>query len=126
MEKEKIKIYFIECHPRHSAKYGLTSLELEALGKVAALSSAKSRLSAKIMIVSYRQLLTALCRASAFTECLALGKEVFAECLRVPRVVLSVNVVVNESRTLTSAALGKDRLKALGKAPSTRQRARFR
>jgi hypothetical protein len=91
----------------HSTKYGLPSVELEALDKVAALSSAKSRLSAKIMVVSYKRLLTALCRASAFAECLVLGKEVFAECLRVLRVLLSVNAVVTASRTLLSAALGK-------------------
>jgi hypothetical protein len=41
-------------------------------------------------------------------ECWALGKAVFAECLPVPRVLLSVNVVVIESRTLPSTALDKD------------------
>jgi hypothetical protein len=55
------------------------------------------------MVVSYRQLLMALCRASAFVECLSLGKEVFAESLRVPRVILSVNMVVTKNRTLPSA-----------------------
>ena len=83
----------------HSAKYGLPSVELEALDKVAALPSAKSRLSAKITDVSYRRLLTVLCRAWVFAECLALGKEVFAECLPVPSALLSVNVVVTESGT---------------------------
>jgi hypothetical protein len=53
-------------------------------------------------------LLRTLCRASPFAEWLALGKAVFAECLPVPRVLLSENVVVTESRTLLSAALGKD------------------
>jgi hypothetical protein len=92
----------------HSAKYGLPSVELEALDKVAALPSAKSRLSAKITDVSYRRLLTVLCRAWVFAECLALGKEVFAECLPVPSALLSVNVVVTKSRTLPRAALDKD------------------
>jgi hypothetical protein len=61
-----------------------------------------------ITTVSYRRLLTALCRASRFAECLALDKAAFAECLPVPRVLLLVNVVVIESRTLPSATLGKD------------------
>jgi hypothetical protein len=64
--------------------------------------------SAKITIVSYRRLLAALYRASLFAECVALGKVVFVECLPVPRILLSVNMVVTESRTLPSAALGKD------------------
>jgi hypothetical protein len=74
--------------------------------------------SAKITADSYRRLLTALCRASTFDECLAFGKAVFTECLSVQRVLLSVNLVVTESRTLPSAALGK--------ALSTRQRTEFR
>jgi hypothetical protein len=43
---------------------------------------------------------------------LTLGKDVFAECISVPRVLLSVNAIVTESRTLPSA-----RQKALGKKP---------
>jgi hypothetical protein len=65
------------------------------------------RLSAKITTVSYRRLLMALCRALPFAECLALGKDFFAECISVPRVLLSVNVVVTENRSLPSATLGK-------------------
>jgi hypothetical protein len=64
--------------------------------------------SAKITIVSYRRLLTSLCRVSSFAECLTLGKEVFAECLAIPSVLLSVNVIVTESVTLSSAALSKE------------------
>jgi hypothetical protein len=109
----------------HSANYGLPSVGLEELVKVAALPSAKSRLSAKIMTICYRWLLMALCRVSTFAECLALGKEVFAECLHVPRVLLSVNVVVTESRTLPCAALDKDFFAECPRK-STRQRARFR
>jgi hypothetical protein len=60
------------------------------------------------MIVSYRRLLTTLRRTWAFAECLTLGKEVFVECLHVSSVLLSVNMVITESRTLSSAALGKD------------------
>jgi hypothetical protein len=63
------------------------------------------------MTASYRQLLTALCRAPPFAECLALGKDIFVECISVPRVLLSVNTIVTESRTLPSA-----QQKALGKA----------
>jgi hypothetical protein len=72
-------------------KYVLPSVALETLDKVAALPSVKSRLSTKITVVVYRQLMTALCLAWAFAECLTLGKEVFAECLPVPSVLLSVN-----------------------------------
>jgi hypothetical protein len=55
---------------------------------------------------------------------LALDKDFFAECISVPRVLLSVNAVVTESSTLPSAALGKDsfvstRQKALGKEPDS-------
>jgi hypothetical protein len=55
--------------------------------------------SAKITTVSYRRLLTAVCRASSFAECLALDKEIFAECIPVSRVLLSANAIVTESRT---------------------------
>jgi hypothetical protein len=69
--------------------------------------SANTQRSAKITTVSYRRRLTALCRAPPFTECLALDKDFFVECIFMPRVLLSVNALVNESRTLPSAALGK-------------------
>jgi hypothetical protein len=106
----------------YSAKHTLSSVRRGALGNVASLTSAKARPSAKIMVVSYRQLLTTLCRAPPFAECLALGKVVFAECLPVLRVLLSVNVGITKSRTLPSAALGKD---FFAECPieSTRQRA---
>jgi hypothetical protein len=82
-------------------------------------------LSVKITVVSYRRMLTSLCRASLFAECLALGKAIFAECLHVPRDPLSVNVVVTESMTLTSTTLDKYFFvecpkKTLDKAPNTR------
>jgi hypothetical protein len=47
------------------------------------------------MVVSYRRLLTVLYRAPTFADCSELDKVVFAECLPVPRVLLSVNAVVN-------------------------------
>jgi BarA-like signal transduction histidine kinase len=59
--------------------------------------------------------------AFSFAERLTLGKDLLAECLSMPSVLLSVNVVVAESRTIPSA-----RQKALGKASGTRQRAVFR
>jgi hypothetical protein len=102
------KAFSVECH-------------FLTLGKEASLPRAKTRLSAKIMAVSYRRLLMALCRAPPFVECLALGKDFFAEFISVPRVLLSLNTTVTESRTLPSA-----RQKALGEAPNTRQRAGFR
>jgi hypothetical protein len=82
--------------------------------------SANARCSAKITVVSYRRLLTALCRAPPFAECLALGKDFFAECIFMPRVLLSVNALVTEGRTLPSVELGKD-----CPTKSTRQSARF-
>ena len=74
------------------------------------------------MAANYKWLLTVLCRAPLFAECLALDKVVFAECISVPRVLLSINVVVTGSRTLPSVAvfaewksLPSARQKALGK-----------
>jgi hypothetical protein len=89
------------------------------------LPSARTRLSTKIMTVSFRRWLTTLCRESSFAECWALDKGVFAECFSVPGVLLSVNVVVTESRTLPSAALDKDFFVEYP-TKNTRQRARFR
>jgi hypothetical protein len=108
----------------------LPSFRRGTLDKEATFPSVKAWHSAKITAVSYRRLLTALCRASLFTECLALGKAVFAKCLLVPSVLLSVNAVVTESRTLLSAALGKEvfaecMTKTLGKGLSTRHRDGF-
>jgi hypothetical protein len=40
--------------------------------------------------------------------CLILGKDFFAERISVSRVLLSLNVVITEGRTLPSAALDKD------------------
>jgi hypothetical protein len=61
------------------------------------------------MVVSYRRLLTTICRASSFVECLTLDKDFFAEWLSVPRVLLSVNKVIIENRTLPSAVVGVSR-----------------
>jgi hypothetical protein len=99
------------------------SVRRGTLDKVAYLPSAKARPSVKITTVSYRRLLMALCRAPPFVECLALGKVFFDECLSVPRVLLSVNAVLTESRTLPSAALGKN-LFAECPTGSTRQSAK--
>jgi hypothetical protein len=62
-----------------------------------------------------------LLRAS-FAECLALGKDIFAECISVPRVLHSVNEFVTESRTFPSVVLGKGFF-AECPTKSTRQRA---
>jgi hypothetical protein len=83
--------------------------------------SKRRQLSTKVTVVSFTRWLTVVCRVPHFAECLALGKESFAECTPVPRVLLSTNTIVTESRTLPSA-----RQKTLGKAPRTRQRPRFR
>jgi hypothetical protein len=58
--------------------------------------------------VRFRQLLTPLCRALPFAECLALGKDFFAERISVSRVLLSVNAVITESRTLPNAGKESD------------------
>jgi hypothetical protein len=108
---------------RHSAKHSLPSVGRTTLDKVASLPSINAWRSTKIMAVSYRRLLTALCRASPFAECLTLGKEVFAECLSIPSVLLSVNVVVTKSRTLSSVALGKDFFAKCPKKHSAKPRA---
>jgi hypothetical protein len=55
-------------------KAWFASLRFEALGKVAYLSSAKVRRSTNITTVSYRRLLTVLCRAPSFVKCLTLNK----------------------------------------------------
>jgi hypothetical protein len=91
---------------------------LATLNKVTSLLSANAWRSAKVTAVSYKQLLTVLCRVSPFTEYVAL---VFVGCLSMPSVLLSVNVVVTESVTSLSV-----RQKTLGKSPTTRQRTGFR
>jgi hypothetical protein len=74
----------------------------------------------KLTTVSYRRLLTTFLPSAAFAECLTLGKEDFAKCISMSRVMLSVNAIVTKSRTLPSVALGKEvpsaRQKTLGKA----------
>jgi hypothetical protein len=92
----------------HSANPVLPSVKREALGKEDSLPSARFRLSVKVTAVSFRRRLAALCREPPFAECLALGKDFFAECNPVPRVMLSANTIVTESRTLPSVVLGKD------------------
>jgi hypothetical protein len=105
----KIKIYTLSSVQEwHSAKRIVPSVRRKTLDKEASLPSAKAWCSAKITVVSYRRLLTALCRALPFTECSTLGKDFFAECISMPRVLLSVNEIATKSRTLPSAALGKD------------------
>jgi hypothetical protein len=107
-QNNKIKIYFVEC-PRKALGIACSAeCQTGALDKEAFLPSARTRLSVKITAVSFRRWLTAICRALPFAECLTLGKDVFVECFPVPRVLVSVNVVVIESRTSPSAALGKD------------------
>jgi hypothetical protein len=120
-QNKKIKIYYVECPRKVSVKPALPSVKRGALGREDSLPSARTFLSVKVTVVSFRRRLTALCREPPFAKCLALGKEIFAECIPVPRVLLSANVVVTESKTLPSA-----RQKALGKAPSIRQSTGFR
>jgi hypothetical protein len=92
-------MYFVECHFWHSVQQVVSSVRRQTLGKAASLTSVEARRSTKITVVSFRRPLTALCRGP-----------LFAECISVPRALLSVNAVVTESRTLPSV-----RQKALGK-----------
>jgi hypothetical protein len=84
-QNKKIKIYFAEC-PR------------QALGKAYSAEcqtvDTRTRLSANITIVSFTRRLTTVCQAPHF-----------AECFTVPRVLLSTNTIVTESRTLPSTTL---------------------
>jgi hypothetical protein len=104
-------------HRRHSAKHALSSVDRQSNF----FPSGNAWRSAKVTVVNYRRLLTTLCRASPFADRVALGKEVFIECLSMPSVLHSVNGIVTESVILPS-----DRQKTLGKAPSTWKRAGFR
>jgi hypothetical protein len=83
-------------------KEALPSAKWEALVKEDFLSSARTQLSTKVTTVNFR--LTALCR-----------KPPFVEYILVPRVLLSANAMVTESRTLPSV-----RQKTLDKTSSTR------
>jgi hypothetical protein len=93
-EKKKTKIYFAEC-----------CVGLATLGKETTLPSAKAWRSTKVMVVSYRQLLTALCRVFRFAESLALGKTFFAKCFPVPSVLLLINVCWAPNRPCRRSAV---------------------
>jgi hypothetical protein len=80
----------------------------KTLGKEVILLSAKVWRSAKLTVVSYRRLLTTLCRASCFAESLTLGKGGFAESLSMSSVSLSVNDVVAESLISPRVILDKE------------------
>jgi hypothetical protein len=112
---------FVECRTRqrvicrvpsiwHSAKKPLC--QVPTLGP-------RQRLSA----VSFRTAADGPLPRATFAECLPLGKLVFTECIYVPSVLHSVNGIVTECRTLSSAALGKE---VFVECPtkSTRQRVR--
>jgi hypothetical protein len=102
----------------------LPSVGLATLDKVASLRSAKVWRSAKLLVVGYRLLLMALCRASPFVERLTLDKEVFVEYLFMPSFLLSVNMVVTKNTTVLSASTGKDFFTECP-TKNTRQRAGF-
>jgi hypothetical protein len=111
--------FFVECSRRHSAKLAfLPSARARALGKDAIpvlrywffaecntrqsdQYTGATRLSANVTTVTFRRWLTVLCRESLFVECRAL------DSTPVPRVLLSANAFVTESRTLPSTVLDK-------------------
>jgi hypothetical protein len=107
-KNKKIKIYFAKCPRRALGKPYSTKCQTVGTRQKEPLLSARTRLSAKITAVSFTRRLATVCRAPPFAECLILGKEIFAECIPVPRVLLSSNAVITESRTLSSAAIGKE------------------
>jgi hypothetical protein len=76
-KEKKFKIYFAECPKKTLGKACSAGVSRLTLGKEASLPSVNSRCSAKITTVSYRRLLTVICRASLFDECLALGKDLY-------------------------------------------------
>jgi hypothetical protein len=98
-QNKKIKIYFAECPRKALGKACSAECQRGAIGKEDSLPSAITQLSAKVMVVSFRRWLTALCREPPFAECLALGQEIFTECIPVPRVLLSANAVVTDEST---------------------------
>ena len=103
----------------------------KALGKEDSLSSARTRLSAKITAVSFRRPLTVLCREPLFAECPALGKEIFPECTADSPTLGKRRRYQEQNFTLPSKALGKNflptvRQKTLDRAPSTRKKSEFR
>jgi hypothetical protein len=61
----------------------------------------------KVTGVNFKRRLTTLCREPSFAERQTLGKEIFVECIPVTRVLLSANTIFTESKTLSSAGLGK-------------------
>jgi hypothetical protein len=77
----------------------------------------------RVTAVSFRTGADGPLPSAFFVECLTLGKYVFAECGPVPSVLHSVKRLVTESRTLSSAALGKA-LFAEFPIKGTRQRVR--
>jgi hypothetical protein len=86
--KKLLLMYYLSsslCRVSHSAKY------LPCVFRLCRVLEALTKPSIPVV------------RAPIFVECLALSKDVFAECLPVPRVLLSVNSVVTESGTLPSA-----------------------
>jgi hypothetical protein len=82
-EKEKIKYILPSVQGWHSAKHALPSVIRRTFGKEAFLPNAKAWRSVKMTAIRFRRLLTVLCRALPFVECLALGKYFFAECIYV-------------------------------------------
>jgi hypothetical protein len=67
-ETKKIKYILPSVQDIHSAKHSLSSVGFETLGKVDSLPSANARHSVEVTAISYRWLLTALCRALPFTR----------------------------------------------------------
>jgi hypothetical protein len=96
-KRKKMKIYFVECPCKaYRVSPGQT------LVKVPSFPSVNVWRSIKITVVSYKRLLTVICRASSFAKCLALDKAVFTECLTVSRVLLSI-----KKRSLTRVGLNE-------------------
>jgi hypothetical protein len=110
---------FAKCHLTHSTKStSLHSTNGPPAGPFVSFFAKCSRShSAKLASLPSVRATTLGKKVLPVPRCCFSTEDFFAECISVPRALLSVNVVVAESRTLPSAAFGK--------APSTRQRAGF-
>jgi hypothetical protein len=106
--KGKIKIYFVECQERHSAKYGFIECLLGDTRQRSYFVECRRLALGKLTVVSYRRLLTVLRRASRFAENLTLDKGGFVECLSISSVSLLVHEVIVDSLISLRVALDKE------------------
>ena len=96
-KNKKIKIYFAECPRRALGKPYSTKCQTVGTRQKRTFAECQNSALGKD---NGRQLYTVAgdrLPSAALRECLILGKEIFVECIPVPRVLLSSNVVITES-----------------------------